>query len=315
MDGTTRCPHCETRFKIGVTQLEAHQGMVRCGKCMQVFDARPDFISDYPSPQLELVIPEASYAAAEPEPEALASADAEEQQAISQLNLDTAEIVDISAAIAAPLEHENALDFVTPRPPIHLPQAEASLTTPDNDDTLDESIREVDSTDIKPIKARPKKWLWATAATALTLLLLGQSAYVFRADIAARQPSLKGVLQQYCALLDCKVTLPTSSELMSIESSSLEADPTDSRHITLNALLRNRASYPLAYPDLELTLNDKQDSPVARRIFKPTEYLPVTEHEEMGLQANHELILKLLLDTTELNPNGYRLVVFYPPSH
>lgn len=314
MDGTTRCPHCETRFKIGVTQLEAHQGMVRCGKCLQVFDARPDFLPDHPSPQLELVMTENVNSVPESEV-VLDTPDSVEQQAVTQIEPIAEEIAaTVEVATVAP-EHEDALDFLTPRPPIHVAQTDASLATPDNDDTLDESVRAEAAAKTMPAVTRPRKWLWATAATVFTALLLGQTAYMFRADIAARQPNLKGLLQQYCALLDCKVELPTSNELMSIESSSLEADPTDSRHITLNALLRNRANYTLAYPELELTLNDKQDSPLARRIFKPADYLPSAEHEQVGLQANHELVLKLLLDTTELNPNGYRLAVFYPPKH
>jgi predicted Zn finger-like uncharacterized protein len=313
MDGTTRCPHCETRFKIGVTQLEAHQGMVRCGKCMQVFDARPDFIPDHPSPQLELVMSEAAYVTSEAE--VALDVAGSEQQAETEFESSAEALITTSEAITVAPEQENALDFVTPRPPIHLAQTDASVAPLDNDDTLDESVRGEGSTEQVPVVARSRKWLWATTATVLTVILLGQVAYMFRADIAARQPSLKSSLQQYCALLDCKVELPTSNELMSIESSSLEADPTDSRHISLNALLRNRANYPLAYPELELTLNDKQDSPLARRIFKPADYLPTSEHEQAGLQANHELVLKLLLDTTELNPNGYRLAVFYPPKH
>ncbi len=48
MDGTTLCPHCDTRFKVAYTQLDAHQGMVRCGHCREVFDARINFISDEP---------------------------------------------------------------------------------------------------------------------------------------------------------------------------------------------------------------------------------------------------------------------------
>src|SRR5574340_829315 len=54
MSGTTLCPHCNTRFKIAAEQLEAPQGMVRCGSCLQAFDARPGFIPAQPNPQLEL---------------------------------------------------------------------------------------------------------------------------------------------------------------------------------------------------------------------------------------------------------------------
>ena len=35
----TRCPHCETTFRLTAAQLKAHGGQVRCGKCEQVFQA------------------------------------------------------------------------------------------------------------------------------------------------------------------------------------------------------------------------------------------------------------------------------------
>lgn len=312
MDGTTRCPHCETRFKIGVTQLEAHQGMVRCGKCMQIFDARPDFIPDLPSPQLELVIADLIEAPTEtiiPEEVELSTP---EVFAESELGAATEEVV--TEVFPEHVSHqEDALDFVTPRPPVHQTKQDNGSIFLDNDDTIDESIHHgnSDEDEVQP-EVATRRWLWAVSAATLTLLLLAQAAYIFRAEIAARQPELKPVLLQYCEVLDCKVGLPQSNELMSIESSTLEANPNYSRHITLKALLRNRASYPLAYPNLELTLNDRQDSPVARRIFKPSDYLSSKDKVDLGLQANNETSVELYLDTTDLNPNGYRLVLFYP---
>jgi predicted Zn finger-like uncharacterized protein len=38
----TRCPNCDTLFRITATQLEMAQGMVRCGYCQHVFDASID---------------------------------------------------------------------------------------------------------------------------------------------------------------------------------------------------------------------------------------------------------------------------------
>lgn len=35
----TRCPHCETVFRLQREQLALHDGLVRCGHCQQVFDA------------------------------------------------------------------------------------------------------------------------------------------------------------------------------------------------------------------------------------------------------------------------------------
>jgi predicted Zn finger-like uncharacterized protein len=35
------CPHCHTLFRVTETQLDMADGMVRCGFCKEVFDARP----------------------------------------------------------------------------------------------------------------------------------------------------------------------------------------------------------------------------------------------------------------------------------
>ena len=291
MDGTTLCPHCETRFKITVSQLEAHQGMVRCGHCLQVFDARPNFIPDTPHPQLEL----------EMSPVAI------EEPLITQDNNE-------SSSAAAEEHHPDYLDFVSPASAMNtaVSSVQNTLEAEEKDPTLAERVEVTGDEEVMVAPHKKRAWLWGIFTLLLVLILFGQIAYFFRAEIAARMPGTKPVLLKYCELLNCTVSLPQKSDLMSIESSSLEADPGNAAQITLNALLRNRATYPLAYPNLELTLNDRQDKPVARRTFKPADYLPPLENEQTGLQPNHELSLKLLLDTTDLNPNGYRLVVLYP---
>ncbi len=52
----TQCPQCGTRFKVTVEQLDAHDGLVRCGHCHEVFNAREHLHDDKPSPQLSLPI-------------------------------------------------------------------------------------------------------------------------------------------------------------------------------------------------------------------------------------------------------------------
>lgn len=41
----TRCPHCQTTFRIRLEQLAAAKGAVRCGSCLQVFKAANHLIS------------------------------------------------------------------------------------------------------------------------------------------------------------------------------------------------------------------------------------------------------------------------------
>jgi len=45
----TRCPHCQTSFRVRDEHLSVAKGMVRCGSCLQVFRAAEHFI-DNPAP-------------------------------------------------------------------------------------------------------------------------------------------------------------------------------------------------------------------------------------------------------------------------
>ncbi len=56
MTEITQCPECGTRFKVTDAQLDAHDGLVRCGHCHEVFNARDHLHSNEPSPQLSLPI-------------------------------------------------------------------------------------------------------------------------------------------------------------------------------------------------------------------------------------------------------------------
>ncbi|NBB34853.1 MJ0042-type zinc finger domain-containing protein, partial [Pseudomonas sp. BC115LW] len=35
----TQCPHCQTSFRVSHAQLSVARGVVRCGSCLQVFNA------------------------------------------------------------------------------------------------------------------------------------------------------------------------------------------------------------------------------------------------------------------------------------
>ncbi|WP_175890888.1 zinc-ribbon and DUF3426 domain-containing protein [Burkholderia cepacia] len=51
----TRCPHCETVFRLQQEQLSLHQGLVRCGHCHEVFNASESLVPEHaqqPEPAL-----------------------------------------------------------------------------------------------------------------------------------------------------------------------------------------------------------------------------------------------------------------------
>ncbi len=66
----TRCPHCETVFRLRQDHLTLHGGLVRCGQCQQVFDAASSLVE--PEPLLEAAARAADSPAASPDAAPLA---------------------------------------------------------------------------------------------------------------------------------------------------------------------------------------------------------------------------------------------------
>lgn len=279
----TQCPECSTRFRVSDEQLAAHNGMVRCGRCSTVFSAKENLHDDTPDPQLDLPI-----------------LTQESQPAVAVVPTETSE----------PTEIHNPSE-----PAPTLEEAASSADKDAEPETLAQKILFQENSpaiEPRPPAPHPHRWPWFVASLLLLLLLAAQAVYFYRIDIAARLPGLKPALNSYCSLLACSIPLPQRPELMSIESSDLEADPQQASIITLSALLHNRAAFTQTYPSLELSLTDTEEKIVARRAFTPKDYLPLGIDEKSGLPSKREMNIKLRIDTTELNPSGYKLFLFYP---
>ena len=271
MKTITQCPQCGTRFKVSQAQMDTHLGMVRCGRCHEVFNAIQHLHDDQPSPQLILPI----------------LTEGMPRQPV------------IKTSEATSIKPEGT------RP------AEAYKQPSLNED--DEEIPELFPELSYPLPVQKKhRVLWTMLALLLLLLLLAQALYFFRIELAARLPGLKPTLVAGCKFFKCSIPLPQQAELISIESSELEANPIMANVITLNLIMRNNAAYIQAYPQLELTLTDTSDQALARRTFFPLEYLKRGEEEKLGLAGQREASIKLHLDTADLKPSGYRLLLFYP---
>lgn len=268
----TECPGCYTRFKVSAEQLTEHNGIVRCGLCSAIFNATEHLHDDEPSPQLTLPIDLPEHKTPQSE----------------------------SAANTLHREEYSPLPVVT--------GAEELQTLFQQIETTDESAPAVDD----PPAPKQRRWPWIVGSLILILAVIAQGTYFFRVELAARLPGLKPVLFSYCELLKCAIPLPQKVELMSIDSSDLVADQLQPSVINLTALLHNRADYVQAYPNLELSLTDLQDRILARRTFNPSEYLKPIEDEKRGLSSNREVGIQLHLDTADLKPAGYKLLLYYP---
>ncbi len=163
--------------------------------------------------------------------------------------------------------------------------------------------------------SRRARWLWLGAALLAAIVIVAQFGYRFRAELAAAAPQTRDPMRLLCRPFGCEVPLPRRPELMSIDSSELQADAKREGLIVLNAVIRNRARFPQDYPALELTLTDEADRPVLRRVLAPTEYLEQARRDELvrqGIAGGTEAVLRVFLDTSRTRATGYRLYLFYP---
>ena len=249
MSLVTRCPVCGTAFRVSSSQLAAHSGTVRCGKCGGVFNGVAALVEEgeerlalEPSPQLGLFDPGRRQ-----------------------------------------------------------PETAPSTTIPEflADDPA----------------SRRARWLWMGGAVLAAIVIAAQISYRFRAELAAAAPQMRDTLRSVCRPFGCDVPLPRRPELMSIDSSELQADAKREGLIVLNAVIRNRARFPQDYPALELTLTDEADRPVLRRVLAPGEYLEQARRDELvrqGIAGGTEAVLRVFLDTSRTRATGYRLYLFYP---
>jgi len=155
---------------------------------------------------------------------------------------------------------------------------------------------------------------WGLGALLAMATLAGQLAYQYRTELATLAPQARPFLAEGCRFLDCELRLPRRPDLLSIESSDLQADARRESLIVLNAVIRNRAPFAQELPALELTLTDAGDRPLVRRVLRPADYLPgrPAPAPAHSIAPGAEAVLRVHFDTGSVRATGYRLYLFYP---
>lgn len=199
------------------------------------------------------------------------------------------------------------------------PRHKEIITTPAKPTESNDPLMDVPSElPRKKSSRRPRRdltktpWLWLVGILFLIMALAIQGAYFYRNELVAHNPQLRPFLENLCRGLQCEIELLKNPDLLNIEASDLVSDPANPDIITVNITLRNRANFPQAHPLLELTLTDAQNALVARRVFKPSEYIGPGVSASAGMQPKSELVIRLRLQLNNLKAAGYRVYVFYP---
>lgn len=156
-----------------------------------------------------------------------------------------------------------------------------------------------------------RRWLWGIGTGILLGALAAQAGYLFRGEITRDWPVLRPVYLAACERLGCTVPLPREAAYIGIETSDLESEATGGGRYVLNAVIRNRADFPQAWPHLELTLTDARDLPAARRVIRPEEWVP-RDRLKRGFAASGTQSVRLPFDAPDVAAVGYRIYAFYP---
>ena len=236
----TRCPNCNTSFRVTQAQLRAASGSVRCGSCLEVFDARSHMMSNESSSSntTEKLIKNPNQATA---PLSKPKKTAPEAESVS----DTHDGSPSDQSTDTKKEFHTLLD------------------------TLDKEHVDVHETKEKR-SIRIAGW---SALIMISLIgLAGQYAW-FNKDVLSLDPKLRPLYTLSCQSFSCE--LPPVVDISSIKSLQLliRSHPERTEGLIVDSVIMNEAEFPQPWPQLELVFTDINGQPVASRRFRPKEYL------------------------------------------
>ncbi len=268
----TRCPQCHTVFVVKPDQLAARDGLVRCGRCMTVFNAQESPVEKTAgrTPAAATQRKPAKKTAAKTKPASGKKASAKE-----------------------PPDSARPRKSATPR--------QETQPEPDSVGPLQLTLP-----GLAP-RLRTRMSFWVLGNFLLFTALLAQGIYFYGSDLARLSPSLKPVLAGVCRVMGCELTPPQDINLIDLVEARVAPHPKFTKALRIRATLVNRASFAQAFPTMEVTLSDSSGQVIARRAFKPGEYVEKTRIEGELMPPN--VAIPVLLDVTHPNNRalGYEI--------
>jgi predicted Zn finger-like uncharacterized protein len=328
----TRCPACNTMFKVVPDQLRVSDGWVRCGQCDEVFDANAHLHSEAVAPQPEpekpaaydwgTIVQSSEATVAEPEPqyspEPLPELHADPEplanvEPIAEdpfLALSPQELGGTSPVAVADEEvlalHAEPLAVEEPAPR-YVQSANPVLASVEEAAAISFMHGKQQS---KARSSRAAGVLVALGCVVLVGVLLLQWLLHDRDRIAATDAGARQAMQVMCDVLGCKIAPLRQIESLVIDSSSFAKVRSDVYR--LGFTLKNTAPIALAVPSLELTMTDMQDQALVRRVLSPAELESKSGNIPAGAEWTVSVPVAVKLPSGTERISGYRLLAFYP---
>ncbi len=270
----TRCPQCQTVFRLTAAQLKARGGQVRCGRCQNVFRA-DEHLVDAPA-----------------KPAGKAPGAPRKRTPRKPLKAEEPPASGKTEPLSTPVQPGSIEPTAEPAIMATAGTPLPILTTP---------------------RARTRTLYWALGSTLLVLLLISQTLVFYGHETGRHAPFLKPAIQLACTTLPCRRLPPVDMQRLDLVETQVTPHPRYDRALRIKAVMVNRAEYTQPYPLLEVTLIDSQGQLLARRLYPPQEYLRKPEKIAAGLPPQIATSVQLDITSPGAQATGYEILLL-PPS-
>lgn len=276
----TRCPNCNAAFSITGQQLVIAAGMVRCGLCEHVFDARPHLFQEPSSP------PEVNDVV-EPSPVAVEQTPAETDPPLTEEEQESNLSHDDLRLIHEPVEEEIVLEQIS------VPQDQTA-------DVIPNIIAEDVSNLTDEPRAAKIQYLGVAFIWLLLALLLLQVTAVYKPDVFPA--AMKNNLCNWLTCVDRLTHLPGKIEIL---NRSVHTHPHEDHALLVTLTIINRAESAQSYPIIQLRFLDMAGNVMAARLFDANHYLGGKWRADAKLPPNTPISIKF-----EVQDSGQQVVSY-----
>lgn len=320
----TRCPACQTLYRIDQDVLQRAGGQARCFRCDQVFDAY--------SQRVEEDDPELGDTLADIDDDGIANTDADaDTSAIlsdladlpdvpnpsgfephSELDLD-----DLANSLREPPQSQDAPpdepvepeflsapmeggDSLT-RDPLDVP----SELAPDALRT-DSLLTEEPDTPHRQVVRHPSNLPAFLLAALLLLLALAQLAW-FNRDLVLGTPQGQAMAEGICGLVGCELAPRRAASQYAVMHRDIGADPGEPGVLRMQLSFQNQADFAQPLPDIQLSLYDSEEKLMARRRLHPDEYLFPAPPSDTLVAPGETVSVTLRLEDPGRHTTGFKL--------
>ncbi|MBL6691218.1 MAG: DUF3426 domain-containing protein [Pseudomonadales bacterium] len=281
IEAITQCPECQTSFRVTEAQLRIAEGSVRCGACLNVFQAEDYLLS----PLLDMT----------------------ERLAIEQdYWLDFEDYMAQVGPVSAPAAHEEPgtierdLSVVDGKSPFvdDLEKPFDLEFEPDPELLLRDHRRFFPMASLK----------WVPGILFLLLMLGAQWAFMNLQSFAQDEAYREQILT-FCRVTGCAVPDYDNLGLLETRELIIRSHPEAASALMVDVLLRNSGDFRQAFPGLWLQFMDVRGNVVASRVFRSQEYLGGEMRGLRYIPALTEVRLSLEIADPGENALGYQMEV------